>query len=287
MKIIVLSDNRTLNPDFETEHGLCVYLETENYKCLLDTGASDVFIRNVAKLNVDISDVDYVFISHGHADHIGGLPAFLELNSKAKVIVAPEALNQKFFSKRFGLHQISIEFDFESISDRLILVENELRLENDIHVFKSEVSKYPFPKGNRTLFKEHGNGLESDNFDHELIVTFGNDRLFVFTGCGHKGLLNILETVKSKSIRRIRYVMGGFHLLDAKNDSLYELESEIESLGKMLNKNYPQTEFITGHCTGENTFDILKKCLEFKLVHFFTGYNFDSELSSYSYTKNR
>ena len=46
MQWTVLSDNRSRNPAFETEHGLSIFLQTDLHKILLDTGASDVFIRN-------------------------------------------------------------------------------------------------------------------------------------------------------------------------------------------------------------------------------------------------
>ena len=45
MRLVVLADNRTLSRDLQTEHGLCVYLETDQHKILLDTGASDIFIK--------------------------------------------------------------------------------------------------------------------------------------------------------------------------------------------------------------------------------------------------
>ncbi|NCB68572.1 MAG: MBL fold metallo-hydrolase [Bacteroidia bacterium] len=275
MKIIVLSDNRTINSELETEHGLCVYLETAKYKCLLDTGASDIFVRNAAKLNVDLSEVDYVFISHGHADHIGGLPFFLKLNSKAKIVMSENALSQTYYSVRNGLHRISIDFDVEKIKERLVLVNKDAWFESDIHVFSVHELKNPLPQGNRTLLRDAGTGVEPDDFNHEIVVTFGTDNLFVFTGCGHKGLLNILDTLKSTTLKRIRYVMGGFHLLDAKNGILFESEQEIEKLAKSLIKDYPHTEFITGHCTGEHTYEILKKTLEYKLIHFFTGYRLE------------
>ena len=271
MKIIVLSDNRTINSELETEHGLCVYLETAKYKCLLDTGASDIFVRNAAKLNVDLSEVDYVFISHGHADHIGGLPFFLKLNSKAKIVMSENALSQTYYSVRNGLHRISIDFDVEKIKERLVLVNKDAWFESDIHVFFVHELKNPLPQGNRTLLRDAGTGVEPDDFNHEIVVTFGTENLFVFTGCGHKGLLNILETIDLKSTQRIRCVMGGFHLLDAKNGNSFETEPEIDIIAKSLIKDYPHTEFITGHCTGDSVFSVLFALLGSQIRLFHTG----------------
>ena len=110
MKWTILSDNRSSDSRLSTEHGLSILLETERHKILLDTGASDVFIKNAEQLGIDLSDVDYVFISHGHSDHAGGLRYFLEYNRQAQVIVSPDAMGGKFFSKRGNLHNITTEW---------------------------------------------------------------------------------------------------------------------------------------------------------------------------------
>ena len=95
MKWTVLVDNRTTDPVLETEHGLSIFLETDRHRILLDTGASDMLIRNAERLGIDISTVDYVFISHGHSDHAGGLKHFMAVNETAKVIASPEAVSGK------------------------------------------------------------------------------------------------------------------------------------------------------------------------------------------------
>ena len=273
MKIVVLSDNRKLNKSLESEHGLCVYIETEHYKCLLDTGASDMFIHNAEQMVIDLEAVDYVFISHGHSDHIGGLMAFLKINNKAKIILSKNALSQRFFSNRKGLREISSQIDLHNYQDRFIFIDEVTKFENEIYAFPCQQAIYSLPKANNTLMVEDANGLKPDNFNHEIVVCFGVDNLFVYTGCAHHGILNILNSVQNITGKQISTLIGGFHLLDGYSDQ-FETEDEITEIAGVLATNYPDTMIYTGHCTGDNVYSLLKKKLTDNLKFFYTGFTF-------------
>jgi len=275
MKAVVLSDNRKGFSDIEIEHGLSIYFETEKHRILLDTGGSDLFLQNAAKLNIDLKAVDYVFISHGHNDHMGGLPYFLKINTRAKIIVSPNVMHRSFYSKRNGFHTIGLDFDFSPYQHRLIPIEKEYRLDDEISIFTNTSTRFKQPLANQKLFCEGKNHeIIPDDFSHELIVTLtNNERLFVFTGCAHKGLLNILDTVKEKLEFPIQWVMGGFHLLDSNNGVNYETEENIAEIAHYLNAHYPSSMFITGHCTGDQVFNQLKNGLKDRLIQFYSGYS--------------
>jgi 7,8-dihydropterin-6-yl-methyl-4-(beta-D-ribofuranosyl)aminobenzene 5'-phosphate synthase len=87
MLIKTLVENTSISKDFGSEHGLSLYVETKKHKILFDVGASDLFLQNAKKLNVNIADVDFLVISHGHYDHGGGLKTFLKENTKAEVFL--------------------------------------------------------------------------------------------------------------------------------------------------------------------------------------------------------
>ena len=259
MKWTVLSDNRTQNPSLETEHGLSILLETDKHRILLDTGASDVFIRNAETLGIDLSTVDYVFISHGHSDHAGGLRHFININERAKIIVSPDAVRGKFFSKRRYLHSITTEWP-EDIQERMILVDDTQEIADGLHIIAHISHTHPMPQGNQHLFVENANGeYINDNFRHELAL-YTNGLLF--TGCAHSGLENILAACPYP----VRTVVGGFHLLDD-----HESEEDLTELAKRLTEAYPDTQFYTSHCTGDKVFATLKTVMENHLHAFSCG----------------
>ena len=73
MKIQNLVENEQGKNGCLAEHGLSVYLETGKHKLLVDTGATDAFLRNAEFLGIDLKEVDILILSHGHYDHGGGI----------------------------------------------------------------------------------------------------------------------------------------------------------------------------------------------------------------------
>ena len=259
MRWTVLSDNRSYDSCLFTEHGLSVLLQTERHKILLDTGASDVFVRNAEQLGIDLSDVGYVFISHGHSDHSGGLRYFLEHNRQAQIIVSPDAMSGKFFSKRGNLHSITAEWP-EIENDKLILIDQTCEILEGLHVIAHIPQKHPMPKGNQNLYIQDADGnYIHDDFRHELALYVDG---LLFTGCAHSGLENILAACPWP----VHSVVGGFHLLDGQ-----ETDDEIKALAQRLKAMYPETQFYTSHCTGDHVLEVMKDVMGEQLQPFSAG----------------
>jgi len=86
MKLTVLVDNNTLiDRYFIGEPGVSYLIEEEGKKILFDVGYSGAFIMNAEKLAVDLLDVDFLVLSHGHLDHTWGLMPLLRLYTEGMI----------------------------------------------------------------------------------------------------------------------------------------------------------------------------------------------------------
>jgi 7,8-dihydropterin-6-yl-methyl-4-(beta-D-ribofuranosyl)aminobenzene 5'-phosphate synthase len=89
MKITIVYDNESYGKGLQADWGFSCLVEVENTpKILFDTGANgEILLSNMERLHIDPQAIEEVFISHGHFDHIGGLSAFLKVNSDVKLYV--------------------------------------------------------------------------------------------------------------------------------------------------------------------------------------------------------
>lgn len=261
MEIKVLVENTVICDTFKAEHGLCLYIETKNHKLLFDLGQSDLFLENAKLLNVDISSVDTVILSHAHYDHTGGLKAFLENNSIAKIYV-----NENVDGDYFNGQEKYIGFDKDMLeNERLIFTKDELKIDDEIFVFTGNQLEQAFQKESDKLFEVKNGVKEKDSYKHEqYLLLKENGKNTLISGCSHKGVFNILAWAKPYDVSCF---IGGFHLKDLdENDSLIKV---LHDFADVLNSK--KMKYYTCHCTGVEQYGTLKRFMETQLDYISTG----------------
>ncbi len=95
MKIAIVYDNTAFRKDLRPDWGFaCVVEDDDRHTILFDTGANGaILLANMEQMHIDPGDIEEVFISHGHFDHTGGLPAFLGVYPDVKVY-CPESFRK-------------------------------------------------------------------------------------------------------------------------------------------------------------------------------------------------
>ena len=251
MRIINLAENTEGAAGCGFEHGLCFYIETEHHKLLMDTGQSDLFIRNAEKLGVDLTKVDTVVLSHGHYDHGGGILPFTKINPDAKIYVQASAFGGYYSMDSKGEpHYIGLEEGIKELP-QVVKIDAEdgiYRIDDELSLFTGIGSEYPIPSANQRLMKKTEGGMVQDDFGHEqcLVIKEGSKSVLL-SGCAHHGILNILARYRELYGGDPDVVISGFHMMKRHGYSDEDITMIIDTA---LELRKLHTVFYTGHCTG-------------------------------------
>jgi len=260
MKIITLAENLVTSGGFYAEHGLSMFIQTDNRKILFDTGQSDVFIKNAGKLGIDLSEIDVLVLSHGHYDHTGGLNEFVKINSKATVLAKKDIFVPKFSGKtRF----IGLEYN-EKLARRISFVDSLSQIDDDLFVCPEIKITYPEDTNFRMLYKREGVPFYPDDFTDELFLTIrGKEKISIITACSHRGISNICSAAVNCFKLPVKMIIGGFHMKDCEIAQYNHIVKYLRNL---------KPEIIgTCHCTGVEGYARLKNDLDGKVFYNFTG----------------
>ena len=266
MKFTVLIENSGVEP-FQPEHGLSILIEYENEQFLLDAGTTDLFLENAEILGVPLWDVKTCFLSHGHYDHSGGFGTYLSKNEKTSVYMMKHA-TEEYYSGSGELHPIGIPGGvLETHKERFQFIDGVTKIKEGIYLIPHSTEGLARIGERAKLYRKINEELVPDDFSHEMSLVFETEKgLVIFNSCSHGGSKNsILEVMKAMPGKKVYAFIGGLHMKGGiySEEEIQVLVEELKQLGLEI--------LYTGHCTGDEAMQSLKKYMGNQIKELYTG----------------
>ena len=252
-KVTILYDAFGESKELTKDWGFSALVEHNGKRILFDTGNdAAIFEHNVKALGVDLTKLDFVVISHRHADHVTGLRYVLKVNPNVTVYVPADGANgfggapipntflradeslparMRYFG---GTHPEQFASGKLYDTGNFVLVNQLMEVSPGIFLVRTVSQK----KGTMEL--------------PELTLAIKRPNgLLLLDGCSHAGIEAILEAASAVD-PRTEIVFGGLRLVTTPVE-------EIDALVENLKTKWKVQRIAPGHCTGEPAFARLKK----------------------------
>ena len=252
-QITVLYDAFGKTSTMKKDWGFSALIEYGGKRSLFDTGNNaDIFAHNVEAKGIDLRQLDFAVVSHRHGYHTSGLNHLLRINPAVQ-IYAPQ--------ENFGVFGAALPSTF---------YRRDESLPPDMRYFDGrppDTLRFgsPWPQGNFTwvakttevapgfhLILLNGTwGVDLEVKEISLAIDTP-DGIVLIVGCSHPTLEKIVDAARSAINKPIHLILGGTHLLPAKDD-------QVKSLAASLRDDRNVRYIAPVHCTGEPAFAILKE----------------------------
>jgi len=247
IQISTLSEN-TASYGFLAEWGLSMLVEVDGAKILMDTGLSFSAVHNARLMGIDLATIDFIVLSHGHADHTGGLREVLKITGEIEVIAHPDIWSAKHVRRNDeGVKYNGIPFlreELESLGARFKLVREPAYITENILTTGEIPMASGYEEIEDNLFIKEAGRLQPDSLADDLALIIDADfGLVVILGCAHRGIINTLRHAQNLTGKEQVYAaIGGTHLFRASDERLERTITDLKKIGiKKLG---------VSHCTG-------------------------------------
>ncbi len=260
MKIVTLVENLVYVPKLQAEHGLSILIKDNQTKVLFDLGQSNLYYKNARMLNIDISTIKHLVLSHGHYDHTGGLKNFLETNKKSKVHINSKLFHLKYASdcKRY----IGVPQNIKIGNKRFIINDSNItKVSKNIFIIRNTpiINMWDI-HFNKMKIKRNGQFYDDQFEDEQSLICVDNKKIYLISGCSHRGITNIILWAEKLFDKKITDVIAGIH---TKNTLTHTTLKKY----KYFFKQHKIQNLYLSHCTGINEFTLLKNNLNCNVIY--------------------
>jgi 7,8-dihydropterin-6-yl-methyl-4-(beta-D-ribofuranosyl)aminobenzene 5'-phosphate synthase len=293
IRISVLVDNAGGAAGLHARWGLSFWIETPQARVLLDCGDSDAFLCNAEQLGIPLETADAFVLSHGHYDHGGGIGRLVEIAPAVPLILHPAALTPRFLLRKNG-KAAPIGLPGPSLTALRMALERSvwalapLEVAPGVWATGPVPRRHPLEEAERTFFLDSACTIPDHVVDDQAVWVETPAGLVVLCGCAHSGVMNTVQYVRETVAGRVapgpadsgawvgepvrksgdglptvRALLGGLHLLRARNDRLQATADYLEALDLEL--------CAPCHCTGKRARTLLRERLPGAFVEMVTG----------------
>ncbi len=235
------------------EWGFAALFEADGQRILFDTGARpETVLKNAREMNIDLSDVKDVVLSHNHSDHTAGLIALRREFSR----INPAALSRAHVGKGIFWHRpsatgegnfmVKVKSEYETTGGAFILYDGPKEILPGVWLTGPVPRVHPERNwsGSGRVKAPDSDGLVEDTVPEDMSLVAATDKgLVVVSGCGHAGIINTIEYARRKvKAAPVYAALGGFHLFNLDDEKL------AWTAGKL--KEFGLRHFLGAHCTG-------------------------------------
>jgi 7,8-dihydropterin-6-yl-methyl-4-(beta-D-ribofuranosyl)aminobenzene 5'-phosphate synthase len=199
LEIIPLYENGGDAEKYILGHGVSYLIRTDQVVILLDVGnnpenlAEAPFLQNMRALGIDWEEIDRIFISHPHPDHIGGVQAWTQ--GKVMLGSQPVGLSAKLVNAPVNLKGADLVFAQDP--QPFVIAQGV-----------GSLGVLPFPE----LFPL--SLIQPRGSEQSLVVNVEGRGLVLITGCGHPTLENMVARAEAAFGLPVVGVVGGLHYID-------------------------------------------------------------------------
>ncbi len=198
LRLTIVYDNVPFRKGVRTDWGFSCFVEGLDKTILFDTGRyDDLLMANLSRLEIAPRQIDALFLSHDHPDHVGGVMAVLRARPAAEVALIesfPSGFNNAI-EKRGGTAR---EIDPPRTISNNCLSTGQMR---------------------------------SWVRNEQALIILTDRGTIVLTGCAHPGVVEIVARAKALTRQEVLLVAGGFHLLRENASSIRTTAARLKQLG--------------------------------------------------------